>query len=650
MSLKIRVVSGNLSEIPYTGVTSIRKGMRRVITTNNQGALMHAWNRFGTRGRMVMFSALEREVSRSRHQMVVPLASAGQHMDGQQQMDDLSHMMMEDSDSSLFEDRIETTIARAAAAQRMYAEFTQEQVDCIFKNAALEANMNRIPLAKKAVEETGIGLVEDKVIKNHFASEEIYNRYKFEKTCGVVEEDPMSGIQKVAEPMGVLCGIVPTTNPTSTAIFKCLLALKTRNAIVLAPHPRASECTIQAAKIVHDAAVKAGAPPGIISWIEHPTKDETFQLMENCAMIIATGGPAMVKSSYSSGTPAIGVGAGNTPAIIDSCADIHMAVNYILLSKTFDNGVICASEQAAVVLQDVYESFKFEMRRRGGHILSTADAERVRQGLFQNGRLNPDTVGKNAHTLAGMFGLEGDITEHTRLLVAPLSEVGPEEVLSSEKLCPVLGLYCASDFDQALEIANSLVENGGKGHTSVIYSNNKDHIFAWENKIKTVRMLVNMPSSQGAIGDLYNNLDPSLTLGCGSYGHTSVSTNVGPQHLLNFKNVAQRRENMLWFRLPPQIYFKKGCLSVALRELKGKKRAFVVTDKPLYDLGYVDQVVNILESMHIHAQIFYHVQPDPDIETIEMGAKELADYQADVIIALGGGSPMCVNCFEFLYR
>ncbi|KAI8114179.1 hypothetical protein M9434_002305 [Picochlorum sp. BPE23] len=545
-------------------------------------------------------------------------------------------------DSSLFEDRVEMAIARAAAAQRSYSHFTQKQVDAVFKNAALEANMSRIPLAKMAVQETGIGLVEDKVIKNHFASEEIYNKYKDEKTVGVVEEDAVYGIQKVAEPMGVLCGIVPTTNPTSTAIFKCLLALKTRNAIVLAPHPRASDCTIAAAKIVHDAAVKAGAPPGIIGWIEHPSKDETFQLMKSpkVSMIIATGGPAMVHSSYSSGTPAIGVGAGNTPAIVDSCADIHMAVNYILLSKTFDNGVICASEQAAVVLENVYDAFKFEMERRGAHILSESDTEKVRQGLFPDGRMNADAVGKSAYELAQLFGLDGDITDHTRLLIAPIDHVGGDEVLSSEKLCPILGLFCAKTFDDALEIANNLVENGGKGHTSVIYSNNRKHIEAWENTIQTVRMLVNMPSSQGAIGDLYNNLDPSLTLGCGSYGNTSVSTNVGPKHLLNFKTVAQRRENMLWFRVPPKVYFKEGCLEVALRELQGKKRAFIVTDKPLYDLGYVDKVVSILESIHVHAQIFYHVKPDPDIETIQAGAKELSDYQADAIIALGGGSPM----------
>lgn len=577
-----------------------------------------------------------------------PGSKGSKRLDEDGTVDDTEYAMnvlkeTEEDDSGLFTNRVDMVLARTRAAQKQYATFSQEEVDRVFKQAALEANMNRIPLAKLAVEETGIGLVEDKVIKNHFASEEIYNRYKNEKTCGVVEEDGLTGIIKVAEPMGVLCGIVPTTNPTSTAIFKCLLALKTRNGIVLAPHPRASDCTIAAAKIVHDAAVRAGAPPGIIGWVEHPSKDETFQLMksDDVSMIIATGGPAMVKASYSSGTPALGVGAGNTPAIIDSCAEVHMAVNYILLSKTFDNGVICASEQAAVVLDDVYEEFTNEMTRRGGCLLSEADTERVRHGLFSDdGHLNSNTVGKTAFELATMFELEAPVDQNTRLLLCPLDLVGPEEVLSSEKLCPILGLYRAPSFDEALNIANNLVENGGKGHTSVIYSNNRDHIVAWENTIKTVRMLVNMPSSQGAIGDLYNNLDPSLTLGCGSYGNTSVSTNVQCKHLLNFKTVAKRRENMLWFRVPPQIYFKEGCLGVALRDLKGKKRAFIVTDRPLYELGYVDEVVGVLESIHCHSQIFYHVKPDPDIETIEAGAKELADYQADVIIALGGGSPM----------
>lgn len=580
-----------------------------------------------------------------------PCVECSRHMEGSKERDSVEgeeYAMKvlketEQEEAGMFVDRVDVIVARTRAAQKQYAEFSQEEVDRIFKQAALEANMNRIPLAKLAVEETGIGLVEDKVIKNHFASEEIYNRYRDEKTCGVIEEDGLGGIERVAEPMGVLCGIVPTTNPTSTAIFKCLLALKTRNGIVLAPHPRASKCTIAAATIVHDAAVRAGAPPGIIGWIEHPSKDETFQLMksDDISMIIATGGPGMVKASYSSGTPALGVGAGNTPAIIDSCADIHMAVNYILLSKTFDNGVICASEQAAVVLDDVYDQFRHEMSRRGGCLLSEEDTERVRRGLFtEDGRLNPDTVGKPAYELATLFGLEAKVDENTRLLVCPVESVGPEEVLSSEKLCPVLGLYRAPSFEQALEVANNLVENGGKGHTSVIYSNNRDHILAWENTIKTVRMLVNMPSSQGAIGDLYNNLDPSLTLGCGSYGNTSVSTNVQCKHLLNFKTVAKRRENMLWFRVPPQIYFKEGCLGVALRDLKGKKRAFIVTDRPLYEMGYVDEVVSVLESIHCHSQIFYHVNPDPDIQTIEAGAKELMDYQADVIIALGGGSPM----------
>ena len=547
---------------------------------------------------------------------------------------------VEDASSSATT-RVETTLAVTRAAQAEYAHFNQEKVDAVFKAAALAANMNRIPLAKLAVEETGIGLVEDKVIKNHFASEEIYNRYKNEKTVGVISEDPLTGIERIAEPMGVLCGIVPTTNPTSTAIFKCLLALKTRNGIVLAPHPRASGCTIAAAKIVRDAAVAAGAPENIISFVENPSKDETFELMRKSDMIIATGGPAMVRSSYSSGTPAIGVGAGNTPALIDDDADIEMAVNYILLSKTFDLGVICASEQAVVVLDGVAAAFLDEIQRRGAVVLGPADVERVRKGLFVDGRLNADTVGRTPFDLAKMFGLENEhIDENTRLLLTPVDAVGPDEVLSGEKLCPILALYVSKTFDNALETANSLVENGGAGHTSVIYSNNIEHIRKWEDRIKTVRMLVNMPSSQGAIGDLYNNLDPSLTLGCGSFGHNSVSNNVQAKHLLNVKTVAKRRENMLWFRVPPRIYFKEGSLNVALRDLVGCKRAFIVTDRPILDMGYVEEVQDILDDIGCQSQVFYHVHPDPDIDSIRAGAKELEEYGADVIIALGGGSPM----------
>jgi acetaldehyde dehydrogenase/alcohol dehydrogenase len=444
-------------------------------------------------------------------------------------------------------------------------------------------------------------------VQNHFASEEIYNRYKNEKTVGIVSDDPLTGIQQIAEPMGVLCGIVPTTNPTSTAIFKCLLALKTRNGIVLAPHPRASACTIAAAKVVRDAAVAAGAPENIISFIENPTKEETFELMKKSDMIIATGGPAMVRSSYSSGTPAIGVGAGNTPALIDDDADISMAVNYILLSKTFDLGVICASEQAVVVLSGVAEEFLSEIQHRGAVVLEPDDVERVRLGLFTDGRINPDTVGRTPYDLARMFGLENEhITESTRLLLTPVQSVGPSEVLSSEKLCPILAYYCAETFEDALETANELVENGGAGHTSVIYSSNVDHIKRWESTIQTVRLLVNMPSSQGAIGDIFNNLDPSLTLGCGSFGHTSVSNNVQAKHLLNFKTVANRRENMMWFRVPPRIYFKEGALNVALRELAGRKRAFIVTDRPVLDMGFVDEVQNVLDEIGCQSQVFYH--------------------------------------------
>ncbi|EFN53515.1 hypothetical protein CHLNCDRAFT_58567 [Chlorella variabilis] len=532
-------------------------------------------------------------------------------------------------------------LADAQEAQAKYSRFTQEQVDEIFVAAALAANQARLPLAKMAVEETRMGLVEDKVTKNHFASEFVCNKYRFEKTCDVIEVDAPGGVTKVAEPVGVIAGVVPTTNPTSTAIFKALLALKTRNALVLCPHPRARRCTIEAARIVHEAAVAAGAPRHIISWIEHPSMCISQALMQSpeISLILATGGPQMVRAAYSSGHPALGVGAGNTPAVIDETADIQMAVSSIL---TFDNGVICASEQSVVVVDSVYDKVREELVRRGCYFLKDEEEkDKVRSTLIVDGRLNADVVGQSAVKLAEIFGLT--VPEWTRVLVGEVDRIGKDEPLSEEKLCPLLAMYRARDFDDAVQKADRLVMLFGAGHTSVLYTSplNRARIERFTRAIKTVRVLVNTPSSQGAIGDLYNfHLDPSLTLGCGSWGSTSVSTNVGPRHLLNIKSGIERRENMLWFRVPPKVYFKGGCLEPALRELKGKRRAFIVTDKPLFDLGYADQVTRILDTVNIQYQVFYHVAPDPTLACIREGLSEMNEFRPDVIIALGGGSPM----------
>ena len=528
--------------------------------------------------------------------------------------------------------------------QQLYATYTQEQVDEIFRQAALAANNHRIPLAKMAVEETGMGIVEDKVIKNHFASEYIYNQYRNDKTCGVIEEDLSFGIQKVAEPIGVVAAVIPTTNPTSTTIFKALLALKTRNAIIFSPHPRAKNSTIAAAKVILDAAVKAGAPEGIIRWIDAPSLAMTQTVMSSSDIILATGGPGMVKAAYSSGKPAIGVGAGNTPAIIDETAHIKMAVSSILLSKTFDNGVICASEQSIIVIDSVYDEVKKELSDRGAYLLSSEETEAVRKIILKNGALNADIVGQSAYKIAALAGLE--IPENSKVLIGEVEEITEEEPFAHEKLSPVLGMYRASTFEDALDQADALVKLGGFGHTSVLYTDqirSKDRMDAFGRRMKTGRTIINMPSSQGAIGDIYNfRLAPSLTLGCGSWGGNSVSENVGVKHLLNIKTVAERRENMLWFRVPQKIYFKYGALEVALRELgdQKKKKAYIVTDKVLYNLGYCNQMIKVLEEQGVDFKIFMDVEPDPTLRTARKGAEEMLSYQPDVIIALGGGSPM----------
>uniref|UniRef100_A0A7R9YRG3 alcohol dehydrogenase n=1 Tax=Chlamydomonas euryale TaxID=1486919 RepID=A0A7R9YRG3_9CHLO len=538
---------------------------------------------------------------------------------------------------------LQKVLTEAQKAQEVYSRFNQQQVDKIFKAAAIAANQARIPLAKMAAEETKMGIAEDKVVKNHFASEFIYNKYKNLKTCGVIEEDVAGGMSKVAEPVGVVAGVVPTTNPTSTAIFKSLLALKTRNALVLSPHPRAAKCTIAAAKIVLDAAVKAGAPPGIIGWIEKPTLVVSQALMTapEISLILATGGPGMVKAAYSSGHPSVGVGAGNTPAVIDDTANIEAAVSSIMLSKTFDNGVICASEQSVVVQANVYDKVKAEFKKRGAYFLTDAEKDKVRAKVIIDGRLNADIVGQSIPNLSKIFGISPP--PGTKVIIGEVERVGHDEALSEEKLCPVLAFYKAPTFEACVDTADKLVRFAGAGHTSVLYTNplNKAHIHHFSSTVNTVRMLINTPAAQGAIGDLYNfHLDPSLTLGCGSWGSTSVSTNVGPMQLLNIKSVTERRENMLWFRVPPKVYFKAGCLEVALGDLRGKKRAFIVTDKPLFDLGYCDQVTRVLDEINVSHQVFYHVTPDPTLQCIEAGLKEMEEFRPDVIIALGGGSPM----------
>lgn len=535
-------------------------------------------------------------------------------------------------------------LERVREAQRKYSTYTQDQVDEIFRQAAMAANNSRIPLAKMAFEETQMGIVEDKVIKNHFASEYIYNKYKDEKTCGIIEKDDSFGIMKIAEPIGTIAAIIPTTNPTSTAIFKALIALKTRNSIIFSPHPRAKKSTIAAAKLVLDAAVKAGAPKEIIGWIDEPSLELSQCVMKQCDMVLATGGPGMVKAAYSSGKPAIGVGAGNTPAIIDDTAHIKMAVNSILLSKSFDNGVICASEQSVIVLDKVYDEVKKEFSERGAYLLKKDEIDKVRKIILVNGSINANIVGQSAYKIAKMAGV--NVPESTKVLIGEVESVELSEPFSHEKLSPVLAMYRAKSFDKALEKAVRLVELGGFGHTSVLYTdtnNSQDKVAKFSEAMKTGRTIINMPSSQGAIGDIYNfKLPPSLTLGCGSWGGNSLSENVGVKHLINIKSVAERRENMLWFRAPEKVYFKYGCLPVALKELKdlGKKKAFIVSDKVLYNLGYVDIITKVLEKIGIDHKVFFDVEPDPTLAVAKKGAEEMKSFEPDTIIALGGGSPM----------
>ncbi|MFM6373728.1 MAG: bifunctional acetaldehyde-CoA/alcohol dehydrogenase [Microcystis panniformis] len=538
---------------------------------------------------------------------------------------------------------LEELIQQVKKAQQQFANYSQEQVDLIFKKAALAANNARIPLAKMAVQETEMGVIEDKVIKNHFASEIIYNKYKHSKTCGIIEEDKSFGLQKIAEPVGILAGIVPTTNPTSTAIFKALIALKTRNGIIFSPHPRAKDCTIAAAKIVLEAAVKAGAPAGIIGWIDQPSVELSQALMQHpCInLILATGGPGMVKAAYSSGRPSLGVGAGNTPALIDENAHIKMAVSSIILSKTFDNGMICASEQSVIVVDSIYEEVRQEFIDRGAYLLSPEERQKVVGILLKDGHINPDIVGQPVEKLAAMAGIS--VPEDTRLLIGEVENIGLEEPFSYEKLSPILAMYRAKDFEDGVKKAEKLVLFAGRGHTAVLYTapSNRENIKRFEDNVETARVLINTPSSQGAIGDIYNfRLDPSLTLGCGTWGGNSISENVEPTHLLNIKTVAERRENMLWFRVPPKVYFKYGALPIAIRELAGKKRAFIVTDKPLFDLGVTAPLQEILEEIGITVNIFYDVEPDPSLETVERGLSVINTFNPDVIIAIGGGSPM----------
>jgi acetaldehyde dehydrogenase/alcohol dehydrogenase len=542
-------------------------------------------------------------------------------------------------------EELDALIARVQEAQRIFSTYSQEKVDIIFREASIAANEERIRLAKEAVEETGMGIVEDKVIKNHFAAEYIYNKYRNTQTCGVIEEDKTFGIQKVAEPIGVICGIIPTTNPTSTTIFKALIALKTRNAIIFSPHPRAKNCTAHAARIVLEAAVRAGAPEGIIGWIATPKLELTNHLMSNKGinLILATGGPGMVKAAYSSGIPAIGVGAGNTPALIDETADIRMAVNSIIMSKTFDNGVVCASEQCLVVHKDVYQEVIKEFKRRDAYILSPEEKEKVTQILMDPKQcsVNPQIVGQPAAKIAAMAGL--DVPAGTKVLIGEISDISASEPFALEKLSPLLGLIQCRDFEDGVSKAQHLVELGGIGHTSVLYTDklNRDRVSEFGNRVKTGRVLTNMPSSQGAIGDIYNfRLEPSLTLGCGSWGGNSVSENVGVKHLMNIKTIAERRDNMLWFRVPPKIYLKAGSLPVALQELEGKKRAFIVTDSALFNLGYAEKVTSVLEPLGIECECFHQVKPDPTLHTIKQGVKLINAFKPDVIIALGGGSPM----------
>lgn len=543
------------------------------------------------------------------------------------------------------EQSLNELIERVREAQKKYATYSQEQVDKIFRAAAMAADKARIPLAKEAVEETGMGIIEDKVIKNHFASEYIFNKYREAKTCDVIEHNEDMGYEKLAEPIGVVAAIVPTTNPTSTAIFKALICLKTRNGCIFSPHPRAKQSTIDAAKTILDAAVAAGAPEDIIGWIDVPSVQLSGALMHEADTILATGGPGMVKAAYSSGKPAIGVGPGNTPAIITDSADIKMAAASIIHSKTFDNGMICASEQSVIVMKEVYDEFKAELVKRGAYILKDNEIDSVRKTILINGSLNAKIVGQKATKIAEMSGIK--VPENSRVLVGEVTSVDSSEEFAHEKLSPVLAMYKAETFEDALAKATKLVTDGGYGHTSVIYLNevsDKERLSVFENTMKTCRILVNTPASQGGIGDIYNfMLTPSLTLGCGSWGGNSVSENVGLKHLLNIKTVAIRRENMLWFRVPEKLFFKRGCLRTALTELKdeyNKKRAFIVTDKFLYESGFTNKITDRLTELGIVSEVYSKVAPDPTLACAREGAKLMEDFRPDVIIAIGGGSPM----------
>jgi acetaldehyde dehydrogenase / alcohol dehydrogenase len=541
-------------------------------------------------------------------------------------------------------DELNALAARVKKAQRTFAAFSQEQVDTIFRNAALAAADARIPLAKMAAEETGMGVVEDKVVKNHFASEYIYNKYKDEKTCGIIETDDEHGILTFAEPVGIICGIVPTTNPTSTAIFKALISLKTRNGIIFSPHPRARRSTCAAARLVLEAAVAAGAPADIIGWIDEPTLELSTALMQHPAinLILATGGPGMVHAAYSSGKPAIGVGAGNTPVVIDETADIKRAIASVLLSKTFDNGVVCASEQSIIAVDSIYDAVRERFATHGGYLLQTGELQKVRDLLFKNGSINPCIVGQSAEKIASMAGLA--VPAGTRVLIGEVETAGAGEPFAFEKLSPVLALYRRHDFEEAVETAAQLVALGGIGHTSVLYTDQDlqpARIRAFGLRMKTARILINTPSSQGGIGDLYNfSLAPSLTLGCGSWGGNSISENVGPKHLINRKTVAKRAENMLWHKLPRSIYFRRGCLVEALKELGDRKRALIVTDMFLFRHGYVDELIRILKSLNLEVEVFYQVEADPTLSIVRKGVEVACVFQPDVIVALGGGSPM----------
>lgn len=552
----------------------------------------------------------------------------------------MKDFMVEDEES------LEKMLGKVRAAQAKFSTYSQEQVDEIFYRAALAANKMRISLAKMAVEETGMGIVEDKVIKNHYASEYIYNAYKDTKTCGVIERDESFGITRIAEPIGVLAAVIPTTNPTSTAIFKCLICLKTRNGLIISPHPRAKNSTIAAAKIVLEAAVEAGAPEDIIGWIDQPSVPLSGMVMREADMILATGGPGMVKAAYSSGKPALGVGAGNTPAIIDSSADIQLAASSILHSKTFDNGMICASEQSTIVLKDVYNAFKKEMQLRGAYFLTPEEMEKVRKTIIINGALNAKIVGQSACKIAELSGFTAP--EGSKVLVGEVESVELSEEFAHEKLSPVLAMYCADTFEDAVAKADRLIKDGGLGHTSSLYINvetGREKIEYFRSVMKTCRIVINTPSSQGGIGDLYNfKFAPSLTLGCGSWGGNSVSENVGVKHLINIKTVAERKENMLWFRAPEKVYFKRGCLGVALKELGkqvyNKKKAFIVTDSFLYQSGFTKKITDILDAEGVTHSTFFNVAPDPTLACANEGVKQMRDFAPDVIIAIGGGSPM----------